>query len=147
FDSKDVGAIEIPVVSIKDLDAAEVSDEFNWLMLSSKTRGGLWNLETGDRKLYLRGFKGGAVDNSGMCVGDFPKLGDTRHSLVLMNPQNNSATAPRELPEKGARKFGRFVLQRRSLKERKEEKREGPANEESDDLSLSREARFELKDL
>src|SRR5262249_34353735 len=87
FDSKDVGAIEIPVISIKDLDAAEVSNGFNWLMLSSKTRGGLWNLETGDRKLYLRGFKGGAVDNSGMCVGDFPKLGDTRHSLVLMNPQ------------------------------------------------------------
>jgi hypothetical protein len=146
FDSKDVGSIDIPVVSIKDLDAAEVSDGFNWLLLSSKTRGGVWNLETGDRKLYLRGFKGGAVDDKGMCVGEFPKLGDTRHSLVLMNPHNNSVAAIRELPEKGARQYGRFVLLRRSLKERKEEKREGPANEESDELSFSREARFELKD-
>jgi WD40 repeat protein len=147
FDIKDVGAIDIPVVSIKDLDAAEVSDGFNWLLLSSKTRGGLWNLETGDRKLYLRGFKGAAVDNSGVAVGEFPKLGDTRHSLVLMNPHNNSVSALRELQEKGARQYGRFVLQRRSLNEREEEKRVSPDNEDSDDLSLRREARFELKDL
>ena len=147
FDFKDVGAIDIPVVSIKDLEAAEVSDGFNWLMLSSKTRGGLWNLETGDRKLYLRGFKGGVVDDNGVCVGEFPKLGNTRHSLVLMNPHNGSVTAMRELPDKGARQFGRFVLSRHSLKEKKEEKRESPADDESNDPDLSREARFELKDL
>jgi hypothetical protein len=147
FDGKDVGAIEIPVGSIKNLDAAEVSNGFNWLMLSSRTRGGLWNLETGDRKLYLRGFKGGAVDDNGICVGEFPKLDDTQHTLVFMNPHKSSFTVLRELPEKGARQYGRFVLLRRSLKGKKEEKREIPANEESDGFSLSREARFELKDL
>jgi hypothetical protein len=146
FDSKDLGAIELPVGSIKNLDAAEVSDGFNWLMLSSRSRGGIWNLETGDRKLYVRGFKGGAIDDNGVCVGDFPKLGDAKHSLVLMNPHNNSVNAIRELPEKGARQYGRFVLLRRSLKEKKEEKKEVPANEESDSISLGREARFELKD-
>jgi hypothetical protein len=147
FDSKDVGAIEIPVVSIKNLGAAEVSDGFNWLLLSSRTRGGLWNLETGDRKLYLRAFKGGAIDNNGMGVGEFPKLGAAPHSLVLMNPHNSTVADVRELPEKGARQFGRFVLLRRSLKEKKEEKKGIPANEESDVYSLISEARFELKDL
>jgi len=147
FDSKYVGAINIPASSIKNLGAAEVSNGFNWLLLSSKTRGGVWSLETGDRKLYVRGFKGGAVEDNGMCVGEFPKLDNTPHSLVLMNPHNNSVAAIRELPEKGARQYGRFVLLRRSLKEGKEEKKESPANEESDDLSLGREARFELKDL
>ncbi len=147
FDGKDVGAIEIPVGSIKNPDVAEVSDGFNWLMLSSRTRGGLWNLETGDRKLYLRGFNGGAVDNDGICVGEFPKLDDTQHSLALMNPHNGSVTSFRELPEKGARQYGRFVMLRHSLKGKKEEKRESPANVESDGSSLSREARFELKDL
>jgi hypothetical protein len=72
FDSKDIGSVEIPVGAIRQLNAAQVSDSFNWLLLSSKTRGGLWNLETGERKLYVRGFKGGAVANDGAGVGDFP---------------------------------------------------------------------------
>jgi hypothetical protein len=148
FDNKDVGAIEIPVVSIKKLDTAEISDGFNWLLLSSRTRGGLWNLETGGRTLYVRGFKGGVIDVNGLSVGEFPKLDATPHSLVLMNPHNNSVTPIRELPEKGARQYGRFVLLRRSLKEKNEEKKaqESPFNDEPDGSSLSREARFELKD-
>ena len=147
FDTKDVGAIEIPVVSIKNLAAVEVSDGLNWMLLSSRTRGGLWNLETGDRNLYLRGFNGGAIDDKGVGVGEFPKLGDTPHSLVLMNPHNSTVAGIGELPETGARQHGRFVLLRRSLKEKKEEKKEIPANEESDGFSLSREVRIELKDL
>jgi hypothetical protein len=148
FDSKDVGTIEIPVGSIKNLDSAEVSNAFNWLMLSSRTRGGLWNLETGDRKLYVRGFKGAAVGNDGGGVGEFPKLDDVEHSLVLMNPHNNSFSILRELPEKGARQYGRFVLLRRSLKAGKENKaQETLADEESGDFNLSREVQFELKDI
>ncbi|HEX5734476.1 MAG TPA: M48 family metalloprotease [Blastocatellia bacterium] len=148
FDSKDVGTIEIPVSSIKNLDAADVSNEFNWLLLSSRTRGGLWNLETGDRKLYVRGFKSGAVGNDGVGVGEFPKLDDVQHSLVLMNPHDNSFSILRELPEKGARQYGRFALLRRSLKAEKESKTtEASADEESDDVDLSREVRMELKDI
>jgi WD40 repeat protein len=148
FEGKEVGEIEIPSSSIKNLGAAEVSDGFNWLMLSSKTRGGLWNLETGDRKLYVRGFKGGAVSDDGFSVGEFPKLNSAPHGLILMNPHNNSSSILRELPEKGARQHGGFVLLRRRLKEKKEEKKAPgiPTDEESEGLSLSREARFELKD-
>jgi WD40 repeat protein len=148
FDSKDIGAIEIPVGSIKNLVAAEISNGFNWLMLSSKTRGGLWNLETGDRKMYLRGFKGGVIDNNGMGVGEFPKLDDAHHSLVLMNPNKSSADTVRELPEKGARQYGRFVLLRRSLNKKEEEKKSPgiPTDDESDGSSLSSAVKFELKD-
>jgi WD40 repeat protein len=152
FDSKDVGTIEIPVSSIKKLEAAEVSNGFNWLLLSSKTRGGLWNLGTGERKFYVRGFKGGAVGDDGGAVGDFPKLGETQHNLALMNPRTESVVPVRELPEKGARQYGRFVLLRRSLKEKegKEEKRNAtnlPGSEESDSFGLDRDVRFELKDI
>jgi beta-barrel assembly-enhancing protease len=148
FDSKDIGMVEIPVGSIKNLAAAEISDGFKWLLMSSRTRGGLWNLETGDRKLYVRGFKGGVIDQDGLCVSEFPTLDDMRHSLVLMNPHKGSFTPVLELPEKGARQYGRFVLLRRSLRARKEEKKTqgATADEESESLSLSREARFELKD-
>jgi hypothetical protein len=150
FDFKGDNMIEIPVSSIKSLNVAQVSDDFNWLMLSSKTRGGVWNLATGERKLYVRGFKGGIVANDGGGVGDFPKLGDVEHSLVLLNPNNDMVTPIRELPEKGARQLGRFVLLRRSMKEKIDEKKKDvptlPTDDESDGVDLHREVRFELKD-
>jgi len=149
FDTKDLGTVELPVGAIGNLAAAQVSDTFNWLLLSSKTRGGLWNLETGERKLYVRSFKGGIVANNGDSIGDFPKLDPVEHSLVLMNPRDSTLSALSELPERGARQYGRFVLVRSSLKEKdKEKKREGlfAVNDESDSIGLRREVRFELKD-
>jgi hypothetical protein len=151
LDSKDVGAIEIPVGLIKGVDTAEVSDNFSWLLLSSKTRGGLWNLETGERKFYVRGFRGGVVADNGGALGDFPKLNEAQHSLVLMNPRSDTITAVRELPERGARQYGRFVLLRRSLKEQEKKEEQKPAlylaaDDQLEGLAL-REVRFELKDL
>lgn len=149
FDSRDIGILEIPVGAIRNLNAAQVSDGFNWLLLSSKTRGGLWNLESGERKFYVRGFKGGAVTNNGAGIGEFPALDDAPHSLVLMNPGNDTVAPVAELPEKGARQYGRFVLLRRSLKDKKDEKIivPGVAPEgDADSAGLRQDVRFELKD-
>lgn len=153
FDGKDIGDVEIPVGAIKNLNAAEVSNNFNWLLLSSKTRGGLWNLSTGERKFYVRGFRGGAVGDDGGSVGDFPKFDETQHSLVLLNPLNDTVTPVRPLPEKGARQYGRFVLSRRGLKDVEDEKKKdekvapvSPVTNQADDFNLSRGMRFELVD-
>jgi WD40 repeat protein len=152
---KEVGRVELPVSSLKGLNAAEVSDSFGWLLLSSKSRGGLWNLSTGERKFYVRGFKGGVVSDDGGSVGDFPTLADTPHSLVLLNPAADTVAPVRELPERGARQYGRFVLLRSPLKakapkdEKKDEKKAQPGPfgaDDSDGLTLGREVRFELKD-
>jgi hypothetical protein len=152
FDAREVGTVEVPVGAVGNLSAAGVSDGFNYLLLSSKTRGGLWSLATGERKLYVRGFKGAIVADDGAGVGDFPKLADTPHSLVLLNSNNDATTPIRELPEKGARQYGRFVLLRRALKEGKKREKKNASNlladddAESDGFALRREVRFELKD-
>jgi hypothetical protein len=150
FDAKDLNTIEIPASSIRNLNAAEVSDNLNWLLLSSKTRGGLWNLESGERKVFVRGFRGGLVANDGVAIGDFPKLDDTKHSLVLMNPHKNQVVAIHELPAIGAGQHGRFVLLRSSLKDKRDESKNFPdflTDDNSAGFSLRREVRFELKDI
>lgn len=149
FDLKDAATVEIPVSPVKGLATSAVSDDFGWLLLSSKTRGGLWRLATGERKLYVRGFKGGIAGNDGGALGDFPRLGDMPHSVVLLNGTNASASLFRELPDKGARQYGRFVLVRSSLKPKADKPSlrdmlDGRAD--SEDSGLTREARFELKD-
>src|SRR5437868_9100330 len=155
FHSTPVGTVDIPVGSMSRLYTAEVSDNMQWLAVSSKTRGAIWDLSSGERKMHVRGFRGAIIAANGAAIGDFPKLEPVNHSLVWLNATQNQANALREIPDRGARQYGRFVMIRQSLKEPKEEKekeKEGDkpqvavARNEPED-SLNREVRFELRDV
>jgi hypothetical protein len=146
--------IEIPAAAIGNLSAADVSDNFQWLAISSKTRGGLWSLSTGERKVYVRGFKGAIVSDDGSAVGEFPRLEETNHALAFLNIKDGSAALVREM-EKGAQLYGRFVFLRESLKAPKKESdskpsQDGPpppAEGKSDETSLDRDVRMSLSDI
>lgn len=151
WDDKDIATIDLPASSIGSLRAAGVSNNFQYLALSSKTRGGLWDLKTGDRKVYVRGFRGTLLGEDGSGVGQFPKYGDGEPSLVLLNANNGQATPFRALAPRGVKQYGRFVLTRTSLNgekkvEKKDEKPADPPNEDKPETDLFREVRFELKD-
>ncbi len=152
LDGTDVGSVEIPVGSMSDMRAAEVSDDFGWVALSSKTRGGIWNLKTGERAMFTRGFKAGVVDNQGNSVANFPKLLEEKNSLALLNAATGQGRPIRELPEFGVRQYGRFLLIRTSTKEK--DSRESAGNkpqfalseDEQAELKLRGDVKFELKD-
>src|SRR6185369_13782924 len=74
------------------------------------------NLKSGERKVFVRGFKGAVVSNNGSSLGDFPRLENVSHSLVLLNPADGSANIYREIPDRGAQLYGRFVFVRESLR-------------------------------
>jgi WD40 repeat protein len=154
-----VGSVEIPVGSMNSVYTANLSDNMQWLAVSSKTRGAIWDLTSGQRKMHVRGFRGAIIAANGSAIGDFPKFEPVNHSLVYLDAVKNEATPLREIPEKGARQYGRFVLIRTSLKdlkdgekakEKKEDKAKGLlrrlAGNDSGE-SLSREVRFELRDV
>jgi hypothetical protein len=149
---KILGTVEVPVGSIGRPEAADISDNLEWLAVSSKTRGAVWSLATGDRKMYLRGFRGAVVADSGKWIGDFPTYESTSRRVAILNPRTNEANNLRELPDKGAKQFRRFLLLRRSLKTLNEKSKEkSDKNETLTDFStggtLTREVRFELLDL
>ena len=156
-----VGTVDIPVASMNRIYAANVSDNLQWLAVSSKTRGAIWDLNTGERKMHLRGFRGAIVAANGAAVGDFPRLEPVNHSLVHLDAPKNQVSVLRDLPERGARQYGRFVLIRKSLKKLKDREKEKagekdnakntndqwlPANDD-DRETLTREVRFELRDV
>jgi WD40 repeat protein len=156
FKSTPVGTVEIPVGSMRRLSTANVSDNMAWLAISSKTRGAVWDLSSGERKMHVRGFRGAIIDQKGNAIGDFPPFAPANHSLVFMNATKNEVNPLREIPEKGARQYGRFVMFRKSLKESAEkEPKEKEDNkppiavlrESTDEESLNREVRFELRDV
>lgn len=148
--STPAGSIELPVGSMNRIYAANVSDNMQWLAVSSKTRGAVWDLNSGERKLHVRGFRGAIVAANGSAIGDFPKLDPVNHSLVYLDAVKKEINVLREIPERGARQHGRFVLFRTSLKELKDKPKERskdgwmtPSGEEP----LTRDVRFELRDI
>jgi WD40 repeat protein len=147
-----IATIDIPVGSMSRVYAANISDNMQWLAVSSKTRGAIWDLSSGERKMHLRGFRGAIIAPNGTAIADFPKYAPVNHSLVYMEAPKNLANELREIPEKGARQYGRFVMVRQSLKAPKESKpKEGDKPQgqpdSSQDESLRREVRFELHDV
>ena len=152
--STNVGTIDIPVGSMSGLSAANVSDNLQWLAVSSKTRGAIWDLTSGERKMHVRGFRGAIIAPNGSAIGDFPRMEPANHSLVWMDATRNLANPLREIPENGARQYGRFVMVRRSLKAPKPPKvsetdksKPKVTTGQSDSESLSREVKFELHDV
>jgi hypothetical protein len=119
LEGKDIAVIEIPIISVGVPLAASLSNSFGWMAVSSKSRGGLWNLATGERKLFVRGFRGAVVADDGGALVHFPKMGDTPTSLALLNPHTSEVTPVRETPNRGFYQYGRFVLTRTSLEKQK----------------------------
>ena len=151
-----IGTVDIPVASMNRIYAANVSDNLQWLAVSSKTRGAIWDLTGGERKMHLRGFRGALIAANGSAIGDFPKLEPVNHSLVHLDASRNQTSILRDLPERGARQYGRFVLIRKSLKAIKEREKENAKKDAKDQSqsadddtgeTLTREVRFELHDV
>ena len=138
-----IKTLDLPVGTLDELAAAEVSDNFQWLAVSSKSRGAMWNVGSGERKVHVRGFRGAIVANDGGAIGDFPSLEPVKHNLVLIKGQSGSLDKFQELPDRGAQQYGRFLLTRESLATAK-----GGNNEDSGDTrSLTENVRFTIKNI
>jgi hypothetical protein len=152
LDEKVVGSVELPAVAIRGMLAAQVSDNFRWLALSSRTRGGMWDMATGARTLYSTGYRGAVVSDDGSAVGEFPEWDTDKHALALLDSSHNQVGVIRELPHAGARQYGRFVLRRTSLEkappstEKKDSEKPTSPVFFDNDPSLRSNVRFELVD-
>ena len=83
------------------------------------------------KEVHVRGFWSAIVAHNGTAIGNFAKINDADHSLVYMNAATNQASPLREIPEKGARQYGRFVVMiRESLKASKEKPKDKPKEKE-----------------
>ncbi len=64
----------LPTGDLSSLRAFAISPEMKYLAVSETTRGSVWNLETGDRVLRLRGFRGAIFTGPDEVVLSFPPL-------------------------------------------------------------------------
>jgi len=142
-DGETIAEVDLPSSPLSAVQGSGISNDLRWLMLSTKTRGGIWDLQSGERKMFTRGFWGGVVDAQGNGVAQFEAFGNDKAMLALLTSSNGEATPIRELPDSGVRQYERFTLTRTKLASEKEPEREEFEARAGNDLPKA--ARDELK--
>jgi WD40 repeat protein len=93
--------------------AASVSQDLQWVALSGETRGGVWNLWTGKRLYFTRGFRGAYFEGESSLLADFPRLEPTSRSVAILDLRNHQITEGSPIDDKSAaRQYGQFIVYR-----------------------------------
>jgi hypothetical protein len=77
--------IQLPLSEVDNLEVAETSPDGKYLVLSTKTLGGLWNLTTGKRMAQIRPFVNAFFANDSTVYFDFRKQGETARTQGMID--------------------------------------------------------------
>jgi WD40 repeat protein len=88
-DKKYQGGIDLPNGSISAMSARAFSPDGNWLALSQKTRGAVWNLTTGERTFLTRGFEGAFFEQD-LLFAKFPGQGKDSAAVFKFDTSKKS---------------------------------------------------------
>ncbi len=104
--------VQLPQAPIAKLTAGEVSSDLAWLALSQKTRGGVWNLRTGQQIYKVLGFQGAYFDSGDAVYADFYKPLNAKRTIVQMTLPSVHLEQKQELDEKNqVSQYGRYLLE------------------------------------
>jgi hypothetical protein len=95
-----------------------------WLAVSERTRGAVWDLESGKRVLLSRAFRSGVIANGGMLSAEFPKFRQIERQSMRVDLNRPNAPVLRELKEGAGERIrhaGEFIAVLKS------DKKGGPA--------------------
>ena len=102
--------------SLGRLRVSYLSEDMRWLALSSRSRGGVWNLTKGDARLYLRGFRGAFLSDDGFFFGDFPKYETAERNVAKFNLASGEIVPGPTIEAASARQVGPYLIVYRSAK-------------------------------
>lgn len=148
-----IDAALLPDSRFGNLRTISISPDLNWLVLSDRSRGALWNLATGEQTFYLRGFRGSYFDPDGRVYVDFPATKEAKRQIGLMDPSSRQIGALHTIDMPNTRQFGKYVITRKSNKTEKaddkdkSESKDVPLVENPDDFAVYRNGTLEIRDV
>jgi WD40 repeat protein len=108
----------LPNFTLGRLHVAELSPDMKWLALSTRSRGGVWNLQSGQAALYLRGFRGGHFNGDGYFYGDFPKYETMERNVAKFNLANGEIVPGAKIEGRNVRQIGQYLIVTKPAKEK-----------------------------
>ena len=109
-----LGRVALPKAPLGRLRATAVSDDMQWVALSQKDRGAVFDLHSGKQASLVRGFRGAWFDANDTAYADFPKFEKADRGIVRLDPTHRQdPNALRTLDEElQARQYGRYFVER-----------------------------------
>ncbi|MGZ4875174.1 MAG: M48 family metalloprotease [Candidatus Angelobacter sp.] len=94
------GGIDLPNGPISFTTASAFSSNNKWLAVSQNSRGGVWNIDTGERVFLTRGFQGAFFDDD-QLFAKFPKQGSESAAIFKMDAGSQKIQSLYELKMDG----------------------------------------------
>jgi hypothetical protein len=95
--SERVARVELPRRRLGARTAIAASPDLGWLAVSSRRKGGVWNLRTAERSMNLRPFDAAFLEDDSL-LADFPAAGTDARALVSVDLRTGGITSSRSLP-------------------------------------------------
>jgi WD40 repeat protein len=149
-----LATVNLPPSPFGSLRTTALSPDGNWLAASDRSRGAVWNLQTGERVLHIRGFRGSYFGSDGLIYADFPKQEQTERTIAAMDAKNVSVTPGAPVTDRNLRQYGQFLIAVKDIKdqtakeEKEKAKEKNPAfvEEEREKSAGFRETVMEVRD-
>jgi hypothetical protein len=78
--------LQLPLGKLGRLRTYTVSPALKWLAMSTRTRGGVWDLESTERVSYVRSFQSAYYAPNGVFFMDFPEFEKISREMVVLSP-------------------------------------------------------------
>jgi WD40 repeat protein len=78
--------LQLPLGKLGDLRTFTVSPDLKWLAMSSRTRGGVWNLDKNAQVGLIRGFQNVYYAPNEVFFLDFPEFEKESRAMVVLSP-------------------------------------------------------------
>jgi len=78
--------LPLPLGKLGNLQTFTASPDLKWLAMSSRTRGGVWSLDSGERVFFVRGFQNAYYAPNSVFYLDFPELEKASRQMMVLSP-------------------------------------------------------------
>jgi len=102
--------IKLPQARLGKLRAEAVSADLEWVAISNRSRGALWNVFSSVRTQYVRGFEGAWFSQNGVLYADFPKFQQLSRAIGTLSSNGTGGSVAYKLEDIAAKQVGGFLL-------------------------------------
>ena len=105
-----LGQGTLPATALGQPRVVAVSADLKWIAVSERTRGIMWNAETGANVRYVRDFDGAFIDESGILFADLSKSGNQPRAVMRLDSANGAVSNAGDIGDASAQQQGRWLL-------------------------------------
>ena len=117
-ETKVIEQVDLPRGELRKFRTIAVSSDMNWLALSLKDRGAIYDLNSNERSMFLRAFYGAHFISGPAVVAEYPKFGDAPRMIATMNLKERTGAKSRVLEDDlHAFQAGGYLIVRKPGKE------------------------------